>query len=67
MCDRAVEKDLKMLKFVPDYFKTQEMCEKPVKRSLFAIINVPDQHKTQEISKNVISENSAMLQFIPNS
>ena len=28
MCDKAVEKDSKMLKFVPDYFKTQDMCKK---------------------------------------
>ena len=30
MCDKAVEKDSKMLKFVFDYFKTQ-MCGKAVK------------------------------------
>ena len=31
MCDTAIQKDSEMLKFVPDYFKTQEMCEKTVK------------------------------------
>ena len=30
MCDKAVAVDSKMLKFVPDHFKTQEMCEKRV-------------------------------------
>ena len=31
MCDKAVEKDSKMLKFVFDYFKTQIMRGKAVK------------------------------------
>ena len=30
-CGKAVKKDLKMLKFVPDYFKTQEMRKKLLK------------------------------------
>ena len=31
MCNKAVEKYSKMLKFVPDYFKSQEILEKAVK------------------------------------
>ena len=42
MCDKTVQKDSKMLKFVPDYFKTHAMREKVVKKSLFAIIHVPN-------------------------
>ena len=30
MCDKTLEKDSKMLRFVPDFFKTQEICEKAV-------------------------------------
>ena len=41
MCDKSVENDLKVLKFVPDYFKIQEMCEKAVIQSLSAIVYVP--------------------------
>ena len=40
MCGKAVEKDSKMLKFVPDYFKTQDLL-------LLEIIHVPDPHKAQ--------------------
>ena len=29
-----------MVKFVPDYFKTQEICENVVKKLLLAIIHV---------------------------
>ena len=39
MCDKTIEKDSMMLKFVPDYFKTQEMCEKAFK-NVFSIIYV---------------------------
>lgn len=41
MCNKAVEKYSKMLKFVPDYFKTQD------KKLLLEIIHVPDPHKAQ--------------------
>ena len=46
MRDKAVEKDSKMLKYVSDYFKTQEMCQKAVKKLFFGIIHLLDQHKT---------------------
>ena len=39
MCDKTIEKDSMMLKFVPDYFKTQEMCEKAF-TNVFSIIYV---------------------------
>ena len=38
MCDETVEKDSKMLKFVPDYFKTQKKCEKAVKKAFQKIL-----------------------------
>ena len=41
MCDKSVENNLKVLKFVPDYFKIQEMCEKAVIQLLSAIVYVP--------------------------
>ena len=31
LCDEVVEKYSKRLKFICDYFRTQEMCEKVVK------------------------------------
>ena len=49
MCDKAVEKDSKKLKFVPDYFKAQEISQKAVKKLLLAIIHVLDQHQTQQM------------------
>ena len=66
-CDKAVEKDSKMLKFVPDYFKPQEMCEKAVKNCCFLLkIHVPDEHKNQQMCGKIVSENPGILQFILN-
>ena len=48
ICDKDVEKDSLILKFVLDIFKTQGMLLK----SLLAIIHVPDQHKTQQMCEN---------------
>lgn len=65
-----MEKDSKVLKFVPGYFKTNKKCvKKLLKKLLFAIIHVPDQHKTPQMCKNVNSKkkkNPGMLQFNPN-
>lgn len=49
MCDKVVEKDSEMLKFVQNHFKTPEICEKFVKSSFLSIIHVPDQCKTPQI------------------
>ena len=62
ICDKNVEKDSLILKFVLDSFKTQGMLLK----SLLAIIHVPDQHKTQQMCENPFWKNPEMLQFIPN-
>ena len=46
MCDKAVEK---AVKFVPDYFKAQEISQKAVKKLLLAIIHILNQHQTQQM------------------
>ena len=52
-----MEKDSKVLKFVPGYFKTNKKCvKKLLKKLLFAILHVPDQHKTPQMCKNVNSK-----------
>ena len=41
MCDKAVEKDSKMLKFVPDYLKTQvtqlTVCKEEMNKELMPV------------------------------
>ena len=36
MCNKVVEKDPMILKFVPYTFKSQEMCERAVRRFFYA-------------------------------
>ena len=48
MCERAVENESYNLKFVPDYFKTQEMCEKAVRDDPYSLQHVPDWFVTRE-------------------
>ena len=50
MCGYVVREEYWSLKYVPDWFKTQEMCIKEVKEDLDFLIHVPDQFlATQEI------------------
>ena len=48
MCNRAIKKYPRALKFIPDYLKTQEMCERVVKKYLRAPEFVPDWLVAQE-------------------
>ena len=60
-----IAKDIEMLRFVPDYLKTEKMCKNGVKKFLFVIKYVPDQFKTEETCDKVIIENGGILGFIP--
>ena len=42
MCDKVVSKELIMLKYYPNRYKTQKMCEKAVHTCLSALKFVPD-------------------------
>ena len=42
MCDKAVFKDLFMLKYYFDRYKTQEMCDKAVDVFLTTLKFIPD-------------------------
>ena len=48
MRDKAVEKDLYLLEYVPDNFKTQSMCDKVVMEDLCLPEYVPDWFVRQE-------------------
>ena len=56
MCERAVENELRSLKFVPDHFKTQEMCERTVENEPRSLRFVPDHFKTQEMCNEAIEK-----------
>ena len=48
VCKKAVEKDPRILKYVPDHLKAQGMCDKAVKDGPFSLQYVPDWFVTQQ-------------------
>ena len=66
MCNKVVEKDLMMLKLVPNHFKNQEICEKAVKNLFYAFSYVLDQYKTKQTCESVVLKDPEKLQFVPN-
>ena len=48
MCGEAVDIEPRLLEFVPDHFKTQEMCDKALRDYLFSLQLVPDWFVTKE-------------------
>ena len=48
MCIDAVKRDARMLKYVPDRFKTQEMCKNAVEDDSDMFEYVPDVFKTEK-------------------
>ena len=57
MCERAVEKCLHPLRFIPDHLKTQEMCEKAVEKKPYQLGDFPDHFKTQKCVKGQLKMN----------
>ena len=56
MCGKAVDTYPSTIKFVPEWFMTQEMHDKAVNRC-FVFDSIPNQYKTQEMCDRVVSEN----------
>ena len=48
MCYTAVEKDPRMMRYVPDHLETQKMCDKAVRKGSFTLQYVPDWFVTQQ-------------------
>ena len=48
MCKRVVEENPRLLKYVPDRFKTKEICDKAVKEDRDSLQYVPDYFMTQQ-------------------
>ena len=60
----AIIKDPEILKFVPDYLKTNKMCKNAVKKLPFIIKYIPGHFKTKEMCDKVVLKISEML-FTP--
>ena len=49
MCIKATDNYPSTIKYVPDWYKTQEMCIRAVNTCSFVFNSVPDQYETQEM------------------
>ena len=43
-----------VLRFIPDYFKTQEMCIETLEVGLWQLKDIPDHFKTQDICDDAV-------------
>ena len=62
MCNKAVNTYPSTIRFVSEYYKTQEINDKGVNTCCcFLFHSVPDRYNTQEMCNKVVSEVSFML------
>ena len=65
MCEKAFEKTLLSLKYIPNRSKTQEKCEAAVRIEPYLLANVPDHFKTQKMCDNVVRDDFFSVWFVP--
>ena len=54
MCEKAVEKCVHPLRFIPDHLKTQEMCEKAVEKNPYQLGDFPDRFKSKRMCEKAV-------------
>ena len=54
MCEKTVEKDSWLLRYIPDQYKTQEMCNKAVDIDPYQLEHVPGHLRIEEMCKGVL-------------
>ena len=64
MCVKAVEKDVCILKFIPDHLKTREMCEKAVEKYPWLLEYIPACYKTKEMCNDAVWKIPCLLEYI---
>ena len=64
MCIKAVEEDPRMLRYVSDNLKTQEMCEKALKK-IHVCWHIPNHFKTQGMCESAVEDNLWSLVYVP--
>ncbi len=65
VCLYIVKIDGMLLRYVPDYFKTEEMCECSINQNGLALQYVPDTLKTIDLCFNAINKDINSFEFIP--
>ena len=65
MCEKAVEDEPEILKYVPDYSKTEEVCKEAVRREPWSLEYVPDCFKSAEMCYKAVEKDLYLLEYIP--
>ena len=65
ICNKAVEKNLLILRDVPDKCKMQEKCDKAVEQDHRLLIYVPDRFRTQEMFDKAVEKDFRILMYVP--
>ena len=63
MYEKAIEKRLRGLYYVPDHLKTQGMCGKAVTFNPYMLRFVPDRFKAQEMSDAAVMKDPCALEL----
>ena len=66
MCDKAVEGDSWLFKYVPDNLKAQGMCGKAVEKAPWLLYNVPACFIMQRMCNGAVKICSLTLEYVPN-
>ena len=61
MCDKAVNTYPSTIKFVPEFFMTQEMCDKAVNRCFFVFVSISE---TPKICDKAVDDSLVALKLI---
>ena len=68
MWDKAFDKCVLEIFYIPDWYKTQEICDRIIfdyPFSLRSLRYVPDQYNTQEMCNKAVGDCLAVLKFAP--
>lgn len=65
MCIKAFDENPRMLRYVPDCFKTREMCERAVEEGLWSLlVHIPDQYNTQTLCDETVGNDTRQLRHV---
>ena len=65
MWKQAAKKLPFLIRYVPDWCKTQEMCDRVVSKDLFMLKSCLDRYKTQKMYDKAVNDRLTSLKFIP--
>ncbi|MDR1172851.1 MAG: DUF4116 domain-containing protein, partial [Bacteroidales bacterium] len=61
----ALELDAKVLRYIPDSYKTEELCRNTIKRDSEAITGLPQSLQKHDFYMKLVRENGMNLKYIP--